>query len=450
MVIMIILLILCLPLILMLSLFTTTSMVTIVADVPVTGIVINMDKSEIPILSLDDGDTMRVDYSVTPSGATNKEVTYSFSPIGDDKMAEFRVDGNLLVPTDHGKTKITIETVDGGFRDSFIVYVTTHRVTAIDSVAKPDTIHVGEYTTIDTAFTPHNAANQSLTYNIKEGNDVVEIQNGRRKGREWRIGIGTAIIEVISADKPEVKDEVKITVTSSGVFDFIDADEFTMVDEVGGSIDVVLNPELGNISHTISLKDVTEGFDPVDPNEVVDIIFNREDGKLEYEFKDINFIGTIEILLSITPDGKEPVEKVCTITRLSEVKVEWAESSSNRSYGVFYNEDLSLEINVQPKVAKVTYKVVVDFAVGTDLQGSVKPGDEIILEEGVKYYCNGGYVSFMLVNNTIVVRGERAAESMDKISATVTTFKVYVTVEGAETETVRLGNKKISVSKPFA
>ena len=446
MVIMIILLILCLPLILMLSLFTTTNVVTIVADVPVTGIVINMDKGDIPILSLDDGDTMRVDYSVTPSGATNKEVNYYFSPIGEDKVAEFSVDGNLLIPTDHGKAKVTIETVDGGFRDSFIVYVTTKRVTAIDSVAQRDTIFVGEYTTIDTMFTPQNAANQSLTYNIKEGNDVVEIQNGRIKG----IGIGTAIIEIASADRTEVKDEVKITVNSSGVFDYIDADEFTMVDDVGGSIDVVLNPELGNISHSISLKDVTGVGDPVDPNEVVDVIFNREDGKLEYEFKDINFVGAIEILLSITPEGKEPVEKACTLTRLSEVKVEWAEDSSKKSYGVYYNEELNLEINVQPKIAPVTYKVIVDFATGTDLQGSVKSGDELILEEGVRYYCQGGYISFMLVNNTIVVRGERAAESIDKISDTLTTFKIYVTVEGAETETVRLGNKKISVSKPFA
>ena len=105
----------------MLSLFTTTNVVTIVADVPVTGIVLNMDKSEIPVLSLDDGDTMRVDYSVTPNGATNKEVTYSFSPVGEEKMAEFEMDGNLLIPKEHGKAKVTVETVDGGFRDSFVV-----------------------------------------------------------------------------------------------------------------------------------------------------------------------------------------------------------------------------------------------------------------------------------------------------------------------------------------
>lgn len=446
MVIMIILLILCLPLILMLSLFTTTNVVTIVADVPVTGIVINMDKSEIPILSLDDGDTMRVDYSVTPGGATNKEVNYSFSPIGEEKMAEFIVDGNLLIPTDHGKTKVTLETVDGGFRESFIVYVTTRRVTAIDSTPVRDTICVGEYTTVDTLFTPHNAANQSLSYSIKEGSDVVQILNGRIKG----VGIGTAVIEVASADRPEVTDEIVINVVSSGVFDYVDADEFTMVDEVGGAIDVVLNPELGNISHSISLKDVTGVGEPVDPADVVDVIFNKEEGKLEYAFKDLNFVGTIEVLLSITPDGKDAVEKTCTITRLSEVKVEWTEESSARSHTVFYNENLNLEIDVQPKVAKVTYKVNVKFTAGTDLTGTVKSGDEIILEEGVRYYCDGGYVSFMLVNNTIVVRGERTAESFDKFADTLTTFRIYVTVESAETETVRLGDKKITVSQPFA
>lgn len=446
MVIMIILLILCLPLILMLSLFTTTNVVTIVADVPVTGIVINMDKSEIPILSLDDGDTMRVDYSVTPGGATNKEVNYSFSPIGEEKMAEFIVDGNLLIPTDHGKTKVTLETVDGGFRESFIVYVTTRRVTAIDSTPVRDTICVGEYTTIDTLFTPQNAANQSLSYSIKEGSDVVQILNGRIKG----VGIGTAVIEVASADRPEVTDEIVINVVSSGVFDYIDADEFTMVDEVGGAIDVVLNPELGNISHSISLKDVTGVGEPVDPVDVVDVIFNKEEGKLEYAFKDLNFVGAIEVLLSITPDGKDAVEKTCTITRLSEIKVNWAENSSAPSYGVYFNEDHNIEIEVQPKVAKVTYKVRVKFTAGTDLIGTVKSGDEIILEEGVRYYCEGGYVSFMLVNNTIVVHGERAAESFDNLSNTLTTFTVYVTVEGAETETVRLGNKKITVAQPFA
>ena len=68
----------------------------------------------------------------------------------------------------------------------------------------------------------------------------------------------------------------------------------------------------------------------------------------------------------------------------------------------------------------------------------------------MRYYCEGGYVSFMLVNNTIVVRGERTAESFDKFADTLTTFRIYVTVESAETETVRLGDKKITVSQPFA
>lgn len=447
MVIMIILLILCLPLILMLSLFTTTNVVTIVADVPVTGIVINMDKSEIPVLSLDDGDTITIDYSITPNGATNKEVVFSFSPIGDEKMAEFEVsDGNLLTPVDHGKTKVTVETVDGGFRDSFVIYVTTKRVTAIDSVPERDTIFVGETTSISTMFTPQNAANQSLTYSIKEGSDVVTIQNGRVKG----IGIGTAVIEVTSGDDPRVKDEITVSVTSSGVFDYIDTEEFIMVDETGSSIDVVLNPELGNITHSITLSDVTGIGEPVDPYSVVDVTFNEEQSRLDYEFKDLGFIGTIEVLLSITPEGGETVEKAYRITRLSEVKIDWAQTSSKRSYGVYLNEDLSLEIDVQPKVAQVVYKIVVDFDAGTDLQGSVNPGDEITLEEGVKYTCNGGYVSFMLVNNTIIVHGEKTAESMDKISETLTSFRVYAFVEGSESEQIRLGTKKISVTKPFA
>ena len=74
MVIMIILLILCLPLILMLSLFTTTSVVSIVVDVPVTGIEISTD--EVIELDLDKRESYEVEYLVTPTEASKKDVKF--------------------------------------------------------------------------------------------------------------------------------------------------------------------------------------------------------------------------------------------------------------------------------------------------------------------------------------------------------------------------------------
>ena len=445
MIIMIILLILCLPLILMLSLFTTTNVVTIVADVPVTGIEITMDKNEIPVLSLDDGDTIRVDYMVMPNGASKKDVNYYFNSIGEEPMAEFDVDGNLLTPTSHGKTKVTVETVDGGFRDSFIIYVTTKKVTAIDCTV-PDTITVGSAVKIETVFTPAKPYNNSLTYSIKEGHDVISLNNGEIKG----IGIGTAIVEIVSGDNPEVKDEVVINVESSGVFDYINIDNFATLKETSGWVDVVFNPILGNIGYDIQLEHIADGEDSVNPDDIINVVLNKEEGRLEYEFKDPDFIGTIRVDLTVTAANGSTKTEHCTITRLSEVTVEWIGDAEYSNHGVVWNsEPLLLGISVKPSVAHVTYKVSVKYTANSGLVGDVSSGDEIILEEGKTYTCNGGYISFTLKNNTIEIVGAEPPASLDKISETVTTLRISAIIEGegGESTLIDLGRKKISVGK---
>lgn len=438
MVIMIILLILCLPLILMLSLYTTTNVVSVVADVPVTGIVLNMDKTDIPVLNLDKEDKFVVDYTVMPQGATNKAVSYTFvNAETGERVDAFDVEGNILTPKINGKFEVWVSTDGGPYKDKFLIYVNTNRVTAIDSSLKSESIFVGETTEIETVFTPKDASNQSLNYTVKEGADIVKIVNGKIKG----IGIGTAVIEVSSGDKPEVKDEVTLTVGSSGVFDYVDVDEFATILETNGFVNLVVNPELESYVWNIALTD-TQGL--VDPYSVIDVVFNGEEGKLEYEFKDTSFIGKIEIALTITPDGEDPVTKICSVSRLTDVSISWEEESSYRSYPVYCGDKIVLEIDVQPKVADVTYLITAQFTSGTALQGTVQSGVQITLEEGVRYTCDGGYISFMLSENTITIYGDKTVEDVSKISDTLTTLRI-IAIDNAGGKTVDLKTKKITV-----
>ena len=436
MVVMIILLILCLPLILMLSLFTTTSVVTVVADVPVTGIVLNMDKTEIPVLNLDIGDTIRVDYTITPSGASNKNVEFTFSPVGEDKLAEFEVDGNLLIPKEHGKAMVTVTTVDGGFRDSFVVYVKTNRVTAIDATVANENILVGETTTISTAFTPKNASNQSLIYRIKEGADVVKLTNDKIKG----IGIGTAVIEVLSGDKPEIKDEITVTVGSSGVFDFVDDTGYITLEKSEGALDVILNPDLGSFDFDLELSGTHgETYESINPSDVVNLVFDKADGKIKYEFTDSAFIGDIKVLLTVTPDGKEAVTKECHIVRIGKVEIGWDDPGKNHL--VFVDESIYIDVNVKPSNADVTFTLTATFSANTDMKGTVESGVTITLEEGVEYFCNGGYMSFTLVENSIVVK---ALYSEADANDTATSIRVVVT-DNSTGESEKLTKKTIAV-----
>ena len=76
-----ILLILALPLILMLSLFTTANSVSIAIQVPVTGLEIILEGGNPMVyvnLDDEDGGKYTIDYVVYPTNATNKEVDVYF------------------------------------------------------------------------------------------------------------------------------------------------------------------------------------------------------------------------------------------------------------------------------------------------------------------------------------------------------------------------------------
>lgn len=409
MVIMIILLILCLPLILMLSLFTTTNVVSIVTDVPVTGIEIHNE--EMVVLSLEKGEFIEVEYQVMPIEATVKDVQFSFSQYADETLATFRVEGNKLTPLTAGWAKVTLQTVNGGYRDSFIVRVTTTKVTGIDSFVESESITVGETTSIKTQFTPQNAFNQGLEYRVKDGHDVVEIRNGKVKG----IGIGTATIEVISLDSPDVKDEVTVTVGSSGVFDFVDSVSYLTVLELSGAVRTVINPSIAEYIVDIEI--------PTEHVGVIDAYFDEAAGALKYTFLDPVFIGDIDLKLAVTPEGSEPVEKTVTVSRISDISVSWVAKGNE---AVYMNEPYPVEINLKPSGANVTYLLTLEYVSGTGVSGNVTSGQEITLEEGTVYTADGGYISVERVGDDIIVTGLYKYDDIDMAGAARTVIKLKV------------------------
>lgn len=434
MVLIIILLILCLPLILMLGLFTTTNVVAVVADVPVSGIELHMDKEEIYEIDVDRGEVFAVDYTVMPQGATNKAVFYTFFDASTgEEVDAFDVEGNVIIPKMPGKFDVYVNTVGGPYRDGFRIYVTTSRVTGIECTIDSEVITVGKFTDIRTKVTPQNAQNQAVTYTVKSGTDVVEIVNGRVKG----IGVGTAVIEISSVENPDIKDEVTVTVESSGVFDFVNDNEYTTVLETGGTIDLVVNPYVEIDSTQIEL--VSDSV--ADPHSVLKVVYNSDTNKLEYEFIDPEFVGDITVNLTVTSKTAETVTKSCKLSRVTDIEVSWVSSSSKGA--VHLGDQLDLHIDVRPSGADITYRITVDFTKRTDISGDVNPGVEITLEQGRKYTCNGGYISFMLVGNTIVVYGEKT-DDVTMLERTSTVISIVVT-DNVDGKVITLPKKTIIV-----
>ena len=441
---MIILLMLCLPLIIMLCLFTTTSVVSIAVDIPVGGIEIVSD--DIVELDLDRGDSFTVEYTISPTEASNTSITFSFEEIPSEKLAEFSVDGSTITPTSSGSAKVIVETVDGGYRDSFIVMVYTNSVESIVSTPGSSVITVGETTEITTVYSPARPNDESLTYRVKDGEGIVTVSNS---GKIHGIGLGTAVIEVTSVDNPDAKSEFTVEVVSSGVIDFAkDTIYLTSLDICNNNvreIPAVLNPEKAIEGCSIRLLDQNGAELPAD---IVLAELDLDTGAVVFTFIDALYIGTVEAEITLTTADSQTVTKSCYVTCISEISVDWADGvESSIDLDSTRSEGENIEIDLKPLGADVVYGVTLVYSSNKDTVGEITSGVSFTMEEGHRYVCNGGYVSIELdVTETgvfLIVRGE-CTPGLEEISSNATVTDIYLTVyDPSSEETATLD--KISV-----
>lgn len=438
MIIMIILLILCLPLILMLSLYTTTSMVAIAVDVPVSGIEVFAE--ELIELDLDKGETYTVDYIISPTEASNKNIRFIFEDFSSDvQRAEFTVDGNTLIPTRAGAAKVTVATEDGDMRDSFFIRVKTNTVSGITSALTDDDgrITVGQTTGISTSFYPQTARNKGLSYRVIEGADVATVAaDGSIRG----IGVGTAKIEVTSTDNPQAKSVVEIAVDSSGVFDFVyDRASLTSLQasqNSTGEFLAVLNPDL-TFTNDPTIKIYFDGEEIDTVNTYISVSYDN--GRIIYDVLDPLKVGQFEIEVTMTSDDGQSVTKSCYLTQVSEIAAEWADDVDwNNPDDVKHpvnGAGAEFGIDLSPAGADVTFKAVITYHDGST--------EELVLTVGETYALENGYLSITVYNSVdgayLKVTRNKAPMSEDEMDLSSVHIKLFIEDNlSTETEIIEL------------
>lgn len=167
---------------------SSTCRVTVSSDyVPVTGISLN--KSSLNILV---GTTETLVKSISPSNATNQEVTWHSS---NTDVATVNSSGQITAKK-VGTTTITITTSNG--------YRTTCRVTVVNTVSlkgislnkTSTTIKEKATDTLSVSYNPSNATNKNVTWKSSNTNVATVNSSGKVTG----INPGTATITVISND----------------------------------------------------------------------------------------------------------------------------------------------------------------------------------------------------------------------------------------------------------
>lgn len=126
----VILLIIVLPLVFMLTLFTIGAAVSVMIAVPVSGITITTPSEDgvltIDISDYDAANLPLLNASVEPLNAANKE--WSYSAEGDSVRLIPAKEGYLISPENVGTTKLTVRSSDGGYTDSLTVEVVSGKL----------------------------------------------------------------------------------------------------------------------------------------------------------------------------------------------------------------------------------------------------------------------------------------------------------------------------------
>lgn len=331
----------------MLSLFSVSKTVQIAVNVPVSKIEILND--QIVYLNLDEDTQFFVDYVIYPTNAKNKNITFKTEAVGTSPLADLEYKDGYLLAKSCGKTKVILSTVDGGYRDSFVVEVTANRLQNIFCNIEKNVIYVGKTTLISTTFLPEDTNNKLLNYTVSNPNIASVDVNGVVTG----LSKGITTITIKSATNSAIFDTVEIEVKNKDIIDLSDDEIVTW--QNSGRIDISVDVSEQCDYSYIAIDDNGNAISS-------DIVVFEWDFQtrtqsimsLNYRFVDTEFVGNIYVTIKAKTISGYEIEKTCTISRIKQITADFVSSDS---VGVKFNYQTIIPFSVTPKDSFVTYDI---------------------------------------------------------------------------------------------
>ncbi len=391
-------LILILPLVLMMSLFTAVNSVSLSVSVPVERIEIRGDK--FVSLDIDKQERYYVDYVIYPTAAVNKKVNVSVERVGTQQLAQIEYRDGYIYPKQAGVANVSITTADGGFRDSFHVVVKETKLKQIICSAEKNYLSIGETMQINTEFVPATAVNKMVEY-ISTDNEVLAVDDD---GLIIAKAKGTAIVIVRSLADSTISASLEISVVAQELFSLPVTQTNTSLD--GGAVNMTVETDQEfSLSYGVyDLQDhLLDGvIEAVNSQEQFTDLGNGN-YKFEYKFTDHSFIGTAVIKFTLTMQD-QTIDRTFTITRIegldaqfkSQDDIYYAEigkafnwknqitvSESSVEYSVNYSND-NLSVGSLTYIAQAN-KMGVTKATIT-IENTKNPTQTVTLEKDVYIY----------------------------------------------------------------
>lgn len=268
------------------------------------------------------GITTALRVSVIPDNAGNIE-EYSFR-FGSSNMDVFTVNREgIITGVASGEAELTVTLVDRAniarFQSKYRVevdfQVKVEEIIVADGVGVLD-LKVGDIYDLNATLVvlPDNAEDKSVSYHLKEGNEVITLENGIIEV----LSSGTAVIEIIANDGSGVSTELRIEAKDGSDTDlFFEAvmagyqlrgNYLTLAFAVGeGSIiNIVLNKTAllpGEYSNTDIITVIFSGLEGLDKNSQVDPM---NPGSLTIQYDETTQKYTIKGVLNIAASVSAP------------------------------------------------------------------------------------------------------------------------------------------------
>ena len=396
-----ILLILCLPLILMLSLFSVSNSVRIAISVPVSKIEIFGDK--IVYLDLDKQEKYSVDYAIYPTNAKNKKVHFETEQVGAYPLAELEYVDGYIVAKSCGKAKVYLTTIDGGFRDSFIVQVDSSKLHQISCLLESNSIYVGDSTKIITTFVPEDKNDSLLEYQLSD--EAKNIVNVSATGIVTGLSKGVAEIVIVSAENNQIKDTVVVEVKNKDIIDFEKTEITTWKKE--GNINISLDT---TESCDYYFKVYDENSQLLDPS-TINLSLNLDNEasgriSLGYSFVDKSFNGYVIVELTVETEGGLSVTKTCKVSCINQITATFendgvctikSKGSSIQPFTITPND---VEVDIECSVSNDNVSTTVDSKNNILLITGVKLG---VSEISLKISNKQNKDEFVTITKEVVV-----------------------------------------------
>ena len=156
--------------------------------VKVTGVSLNKTKT-----TIEPGATERLEATVAPADATNKQITWSSS---DTSVATVDANSGEVTGVAEGSAVITATTADGNFTAVCLVTVTAIPVSSVSLNKTELTLTVGADVQLIATVAPENATNKNVTW-TSNNESIATVDN---TGKVTAVSAGTANITVTTVD----------------------------------------------------------------------------------------------------------------------------------------------------------------------------------------------------------------------------------------------------------